>query len=74
MFQPMRKLLFAVTMSTVALTSVMAQYPQVDPSAQQQADAEGARYKPHRDSAWAEAYKIVMKEAREGRPYVPWAY
>ena len=74
MFQPMRKLLFAVTMSTVALTSVMAQYPQVDPSAQQQADAEGAQYKPHRDSAWAEAYKIVMKEAREGRPYVPWAY
>lgn len=74
MFQPMRKLLVAVTMSTVALASVMAQYPQVDPSAQQQADAEGAKYKPHRDSAWAEAYKIVMKEAREGRPYVPWAY
>ena len=25
------------------------------------------------DEAWAKALPVVQKEAREGRPYVPWA-
>ncbi len=51
----------------------MAQYPQVDPEAARIANERAAVYKPARDSAWAEAYTIVMKEAAEGRAYVPWA-
>ena len=58
----------------LALTSTAyAQYPQITPEAQ-------AKYKEmitatyaHADSAWAKALPIVQKEAKEGRPYVPWA-
>lgn len=28
----------------------------------------------HSDSVWEKAVKIVRKEAREGKPYVPWAF
>lgn len=56
-----------------ATTSAYAQYPQITPEAQ-------AKYKEmitaayaHADSAWAKALPIVEKEAKEGRPYIPWA-
>ena len=64
------------TAVVVLLSGVMAayaQYPQVTKEAQQYADSLGKIAKAHRDSAWAVAFPIVVKEAKEGRSYVPWA-
>ncbi len=54
-------------------TAALAQYPQVTKEAQQYADSLNRIAKARRDSAWAVAFPIVVKEAKEGRPYVPWA-
>lgn len=49
------------------------QYPTVSQELQKEIDAREAIYKAHSDSAWAVALPTVEKEAREGRPYIPWA-
>ena len=68
---------FKVTTAVVVLlsmaTAALAQYPQVTKEAKAYADSLGHIAKQHRDSAWAVAFPIVVKEAKEGRPYVPWA-
>lgn len=51
----------------------MAQYPTITPGVKAQAAELDAKAKAHSDSAWAVALPIVEKEAREGRPYIPWA-
>ena len=50
-----------------------AQYPQLTSEASRLIDSLEVCWKAHSDSAWAEAFPIVVKEAKEGRPYVPWA-
>ena len=50
-----------------------AQYPQITPEAQAKYKEMITKAYAHADSAWAKALPIVMKEAKEGRPYVPWA-
>lgn len=56
-----------------AATSAYAQYPQITPEAQAKYKEMITKAYAHADSAWAKALPIVMKEAKEGRPYVPWA-
>ena len=63
----------AVVVLLSGVTAAHAQYPQVTEEAKHYADSLGAIAKAHRDSAWAAAFPIVVKEAKEGRPYVPWA-
>lgn len=53
--------------------TMMAQYPQLAPEAKQDYQTMITAARQHADSAWAIAKPIVEKEAREGRPYVPWA-
>lgn len=53
--------------------NIYAQYPQVSEEAMRQAASSARIDRLQRDSVWAEAFKIVVKEAKEGRPYVPWA-
>ena len=53
--------------------TMMAQYPQLTPEAKQDYQTMITAARQHADSAWAIAKPIVEKEAREGRPYVPWA-
>lgn len=53
--------------------TMMAQYPQLTPEAKQDYQTMITAAREHADSAWAIAKPIVEKEAREGRPYVPWA-
>ncbi|MBO4850186.1 MAG: polysaccharide lyase [Prevotella sp.] len=50
-----------------------AQYPQVTKEALKYADSIKSINRAQRDSAWTEAFRIVIEEARQGRPYVPWA-
>ena len=53
--------------------TMMAQYPQLTPEAKQDYQTMITAARQHADSAWVIAKPIVEKEAREGRPYVPWA-
>lgn len=53
--------------------TMMAQYPQLTPEAKEDYRKMITAAREHSDSAWAVAKPIVEKEAREGRPYVPWA-
>lgn len=50
-----------------------AQYPQITDEAHAKIDSLTRAWTAHSDSAWAVAFPIVIQEAREGRPYVPWA-
>ena len=69
--------LFRITTVACMLLSVWtaatAQYPQVTEEAKHYADSLNTISKAHRDSAWQVALPIVIQEAKEGRPYVPWA-
>jgi len=53
--------------------AMMAQYPQITDEGKQVIDSLDKVWDAHSDSAWAIALPTVMKEAGEGRPYVPWA-
>ena len=53
--------------------SASAQYPQLTEEAKEKLAEMKKAWAAHADSAWAVAEPIVMKEAAEGRPYVPWA-
>jgi hypothetical protein len=50
-----------------------AQYPQIPSDVQKKSDSLMKAAVRHSDSAWAIAYPIIQKEAREGKPYIPWA-
>jgi hypothetical protein len=68
-----QNLLLAVCAALMFPASSFAQYPQLTSAAKQLIDSLGKQWQAHSDSAWAVAEPIVMKEAKEGRPYVPWA-
>ena len=58
----------------IAADSVQAQYPDIPPAVQKEADSLMNAARKHSDSAWAIAYPIVQDEAAKfQRPYVPWA-
>ncbi|MDO3695295.1 polysaccharide lyase [Wenyingzhuangia sp. chi5] len=69
----MNKLKFITCIFLLSLASTYAQYPKLtdEDRANEKAIIDEA-YK-HSDEAWVEASKIVQKEAREGKPYIPWA-
>ncbi len=65
--------MLAVAALALAATPLCAQYPQLTPEAQLKADSLEAAWQARSDSAWRVALPTVMAEARQGRPYVPWA-
>ena len=64
---------YVVLMLLLVTIATYAQYPQVTEEAKHYADSLGQIAKAHRDSVWQIALPIVIQEAKEGRPYVPWA-
>ena len=62
---------FAATMLTP--TVVRAQYPQKTGEAKENYTKMMTEERKRSDEAWAKALPIVQKEAKEGRPYIPWA-
>lgn len=50
-----------------------AQYPEIPADVKKSADSLMDAAVKHSDSAWAIAYPVVQKEAKEGKPYIPWA-
>jgi hypothetical protein len=69
------KLNYFTTACVIALLpmSAQAQYPELTDEAKQKSETLHRQWEAHSDSAWAVAFPIVIKEAKEGRPYVPWA-
>jgi hypothetical protein len=61
----------AVLISTVQLAS--AQYPDIPSDVKKASDSLMQAANRHSDSAWAVAWPIIEKEAKEGRPFIPWA-
>lgn len=54
-------------------STVLAQYPEIPPEVQAASDADLAKAEQKSEAAWQKALPIVMKQAENGRPYVPWA-
>lgn len=50
-----------------------AQYPNLTEEDRAKEKEIKERAYSHSDSVWAIAEKVVLKEAREGKPYIPWA-
>ncbi len=64
-------LFLAMALAIPAL--VNAQYPQVPAEEQDKGKVFMEEVQRHKEAAWAKALPIIEKEAKEGRPYIPWA-
>jgi hypothetical protein len=61
---------------SIALTATLvskAQYPDIPADVKKSSDSLMHAAQLHSDSAWAIAYPIIQKEAKEGKPFIPWA-
>lgn len=67
------KFCVALVLCIGIVKSSFAQYPSVSKEDQQRSGMLMKEATRHSDSMWAIAYPIIQKEAREGRPYIPWA-
>jgi len=65
--------LFISAASLAAPSVALAQYPQIPPDVQKASDQMMAEELRQSDIAWQKAYPTIRKEAREGKPYIPWA-
>ena len=68
----MKKLTFIACSLLTAITA-QAQYPQLTEEASALIGSLEKQWNAHADSAWQAAFPIVVEEAKQGRPYVPWA-
>jgi hypothetical protein len=65
-----------LSLVTIALSATLlakAQYPEIPADVQRSSDSLLNAARIHSDEAWAIAYPIIQKEAKEGKPYIPWA-
>lgn len=53
--------------------SASAQYPQVPKEIQEESDKMMAEAMKKSQDAWVKALPVIQEEARNGRPYIPWA-
>ena len=66
----------SITLYALALAcfgQAFAQYPKVPESIQAQADSMMAEAQRRSDEAWKKALPVILLEARNGKPYIPWA-
>ncbi len=57
----------------ISINKTNAQYPEITADVQKVADSLMKAATRHSDSAWALALPIIEREAKQGRPYIPWA-
>jgi len=67
-----KNVLAAIVLSGVGTVSY-AQYPTIPPDVQRSADSLLNTSRIHSDEAWASALPIIKAEAKEGKPYIPFA-
>lgn len=63
----------AVCLLMLAPGTAQAQYPQLSSEGAAYIDSAKQAWEAHVEEAWAKAWPIVLREAQQGRPYVPWA-
>lgn len=64
-------IVFAAMLGIVSPSS--AQYPDVPDSVRKATNKMMEEARKHSDEAWAKALPIIEEEARNGKPYIPWA-
>lgn len=69
----MKKTTFIILTLLFVSNTVFAQYPQMTEEAKELIGKMKKEWRAHCDSAWQVAFPIVIEEAKNGRPYVPWA-
>jgi hypothetical protein len=67
------KNLFLVAICFFSFFSAFAQYPDIPKDVQQKSDSLMRAANAHSDSAWQVAWPIIQQQAKEGKPYIPWA-
>ncbi|MGB3005082.1 MAG: polysaccharide lyase [Chitinophagaceae bacterium] len=67
------KSFIAVIIILAVTGNVKAQYPEITSDVQRKSDSLLRAADKHSDSAWAIAWPIIEKEAKEGKPFIPWA-
>jgi hypothetical protein len=68
-----QKLFIALAIATGITGSVKAQYPTITPDVQRAADSLMDAARKHSDEAWNKALPIIEADAKNGKPYIPWA-
>jgi hypothetical protein len=68
-----KRLVSTFVLSAALLTASHAQYPSIPSDVQRSADSLMREARVHSDEAWAIALPIIEAEAKQGRPYIPWA-
>jgi len=72
MFSGKRRIAVLV-LATVVTLGVKAQYPDIPADVKRASDSLMRAAEKHSDSAWNEAWPIIMAEARKGKPFIPFA-
>lgn len=67
------RILASATTFLLGANTALAQYPDIPADVHRASDSLMKAATKHSDSAWAIAYPIIQKEAKEGKPYIPWA-
>jgi hypothetical protein len=67
------KKLVAVQLVLCLTLTTFAQYPDIPADVQRASDSLMNAARKRSDSAWAVALPIIDKEAKEGKPFIPWA-
>ena len=67
------KIFYLFLFATLLAVQAKAQYPDIPDSIEAVGDAYMAKVQRHSDEMWAKAWPTIVKEAKEGRPYIPWA-
>ena len=67
-----KQLFLAATIFFIA-EKTQAQYPDIPADVKKSSDSLIAAANKHSDSAWEIAWPIIEKEAKQGKPYIPWA-
>lgn len=68
-----KKCFYGLSLFLLIGSAAHAQYPIIPEDVQAKSDKALAVEQAHSDAAWKIALPIVEKQAKEGKPYVPWA-
>lgn len=67
------KKIAATAAGAFLMMSVHAQYPEIPSDVQKASDSLMKAANAHSEAAWNIAYPIIKEEAKNGRPFIPWA-
>ena len=68
-----KRLAVAAYTALLVVPSVMAQYPNLTPEAKEEYKKMMSEEERRSEEAWQIALPVVMEEAENGRPFIPWA-